>query len=156
LKRIISMLLCCVLLFCGLLNVLAVEATNQSTEVCSTELVVFVGALFNRIEYDEEWFDINSDGKVNIIDLVCLKKYAAGMEVENYKPIKSITVTYKYADRTEKVKQYTSKCILPALSVGYWKNGTTYFNPQSVTYLYDDAIFNYSKNKGIETPVIPL
>jgi len=147
-KRIIIVLLSCALLFCGFQNV--------SAEEKSTDMVVFISALFDTIEYDKEWFDINSDGNVDIIDLVYLKKNVAGIKQSNYKPIKSITITYNYTNRTETVKQYTSKCTLPSLSVGYWKNGTTYYNPNSIINLYNDTIFSYSENKSIDTPIIPI
>jgi len=143
------------ILFCVIL-VISVGLTASAEDPNSTDLVVIKRALFEQIEYDPLWLDINSDGECNILDLVHMKKYLIGVYDEIVQT-KYIDVTFVDDSSTVVQRLYQAKCLLPEINSDnlYWRVGTQYYNPKNTITLKADTVFTAVKSKkDVDFPII--
>ena len=148
-KRFIAIILCVMATIAGFLPVSADKTSSE-------DLVVIKKALFEKIEYDPLWLDVNNDGKFNIIDLVRMKKYLMGLQNEIV-PIKYIDITFVDGSDTVVQRQYHSKCVLPELSANYlyWRVGNQYYSEKNVVTLKENTVFTaVESKKDVDFPII--
>ncbi len=127
-KKFISLLISVILIALVPLST-CTAAETYDIEVDSSELIIMVDALIDKITHDDLWFDGNGDGQFNILDFISLKMHLCGLN-KSYSPIKYVDIYYDdYYSNTEIniVRQYTNTVVFPNLPNGYkyWMIGST-------------------------------